>query len=1091
MRERDIFIEALELEDAPDRSRYLDKECGSDSKLRLRVERLLEQHERPGSCVLDRMAQISADVSLAVGEPGQVIGRYKLLELIGEGGFGDVWMAEQKEPVKRRVALKIIKLGMDTKQVIARFETERQALAMMNHENIATILDAGATDAGRPYFVMELVRGVPVTEYCNSEKLDIRQRLELFTKICNAIQHAHQKGIIHRDIKPNNVLVTLYDGKPVPKIIDFGIAKATDAELTEKTLFTEHRQIIGTPEYMSPEQAEFSGLDIDTRSDVYSLGVLLYELLTGAAPFDSATLRNAGLQEMLRIIREEEPKKPSTRISSMGDTATSTALNRRADIRKLGMLFCGDLDWIAMKCLEKDRTRRYASAKELADEILRHLHDEPVAAGPPSTGYRLRKFVRRNRGAVIAAATVIATMAAGITGTSMGMVRALDEKRRAEAAQELAEIRAEENAQLADFHSEMLRRFNLQELGDRISQEYIDLLRQAWAQESAGTQNDGARLNDESENIVSEFENHLAMVNSANVAKVVVGDYILASAADAASTQFADSPLLEASIRWAIGRNYADVGLFDDAEKHLRWSLETRQQELPPDSLQIAESAFAVAGVLFQKGRNEEAEKLLRMAADSCDFGATSNGLDLKAKIFGGLGSLEVKRGAYEAAELLFREVLDGVPEDSPQAPRMLSLLATIEYRRRDFGNAELLLRQAIEKRTHFPTYRVDQLSDMSSLGAVLKALGKHEDAERTYRQALAKTRKVLGDEHPNVAVVTMNLAEVLVAQDKLSEAEPLFLHALSIIRKTQGDKHEHVAILLSNLAVLLSKSDRLEEAEVHYREAAERFRQLRGDADRRTVDSYDALERTLLKLNKYSESETLFREVLERRRKTLGDKHASTLMSVNNLGNLLHSIGQRDEAQLLYREAIEGRRQVLGNDHQLTLASINNLAVLLTTQGKFAEAEPLLREAVDGYKRAMGKDHPSTVNSIYSLGGVLYRQGKLVEAAPVLRETFDGYRRTLGEDHPDTLNAAKNLGVLLRNLKRYRDSEETLLAAAKHSKKPPASHELRRSIKMSLIKLYELWHEAEPGSGHDAKAAIWRSRVETKKKPNSIGKPE
>jgi serine/threonine protein kinase len=322
--------------------------------------------------------------SVAPEQPGEQIGRYKLLQLVGEGGFGSVYMAEQKEPVRRRVALKIIKLGMDTKQVIARFEAERQALAMMDHPHIARVFDAGATDTGRPYFVMELVKGVPITEYCDTENLTTKQRLELFTSVCNAVQHAHQKGIIHRDLKPSNVMVTLHDGKPVPKVIDFGIAKATNRELTDKTLFTEHRQFIGTPEYMSPEQAEMSGLDIDTRSDIYSLGVLLYELLTGVTPFDGKRLRSAALNEIQRIIREEQPSKPSTRLSELshvssagaadeadrsGSSVHDIARHRRTDPGALSRLLRGDLDWIIMKALEKDRSRRYETANGFAMDI--------------------------------------------------------------------------------------------------------------------------------------------------------------------------------------------------------------------------------------------------------------------------------------------------------------------------------------------------------------------------------------------------------------------------------------------------------------------------------------------------------------------------------------------------------------------------------------------------------------------------------------------------------------------------------------------------------------------------------------------------
>ncbi len=439
---------------AAERAVFLDGACAGDAALRERLERLLAAQDQPEEVLADGIdeATVKATIKLDLADApdeavGQTLGRYKLLEQIGEGGCGMVYVAEQKEPVRRKVALKVIKLGMDTKQVVARFEAERQALAMMDHPNIAKVLDAGTTDVGRPYFVMELVRGAKITDYCDQANLGTKERLDLFIKVCHAIQHAHQKGIIHRDIKPSNILVTLHDGVPVPKVIDFGIAKATQGELTDKTIHTQFQQFIGTPAYMSPEQAEMSRLDIDTRSDIYSLGVLLYELLAGSTPFDAKELMSQGIDAMRKTIREKEPQRPSTRFATLGaDHLTTTAKRRSADTSKLLHQLKGDLDWIVMKCLEKDRQRRYDTANGLAADLKRHLNNEPVTARPPSAAYKFQKAFRRNK-LVFAAGTAVAlALIIGLAASSWQMLVA----RRALVREQVAQQRERTQSVRAD-----------------------------------------------------------------------------------------------------------------------------------------------------------------------------------------------------------------------------------------------------------------------------------------------------------------------------------------------------------------------------------------------------------------------------------------------------------------------------------------------------------------------------------------------------------------------------------------------------------------------------------------------------------------
>jgi serine/threonine protein kinase/tetratricopeptide (TPR) repeat protein len=702
-------------------------------------------------------------------EPGLgslIAGKYKLVEELGKGGMGVVFLADQTAPVKRQVALKIIKLGMDTHHVVARFEAERQALAVMDHPNIAKVFDGGATDTGRPYFVMELVRGIPLTTYCDKNQLTTRERLELFVPICEAVQHAHQKGVIHRDLKPSNVLVAVQDGKPVPKIIDFGIAKAIDHRLAESTLFTEQGLLIGTPAYMSPEQAEMSGLDIDTRTDIYSLGVMLYELLIGVLPFDQKMLRAAAFNEIQRIIREIDPPRASTQIIKLGETNTTIAEHRRTDPASLHRQLKGDLDCILMRAMEKDRTRRYETATGLAMDINRHLHNEPISARPPSTTYRLAKFARRHKVGLAAGVAVFLALVAGLVLATTGLIRA----QRAEA------VAADER--------------------DRANQETKTTRR------------------------VSDFLVSIFQVSDPRQAlgNTITAREILDKGAARVEEELKGEPLVKARLMDTMGTVYMNLGLYPQAVPLAERALEVRRQALAPDDPLIAESMNSLGALRYTTGNFAEAEKLFRGALDIRRKKLGEENYEVSTSL-NDLAMTLNSLGRYDEAEPLYRQALairqKLFGKEHPDIAQSLNNLGMFLYRRAKYAEAEKLFRQALEmNRRLLGDVHPEIASYLNNLGMVLRDSGQLAEAETMFRQSVDLHHKVYGQDHPNFGNAVVNLAALLVRMGKYEEAERDYLEAIALYGKIYSENNFQTAGVRSLLGECMTKTKRFPKAE-------------------------------------------------------------------------------------------------------------------------------------------------------------------------------------------------------------------------------------------------------------------------------------
>jgi len=977
-----VFDHAHELRSPAERRAYLDQACADAPEVREKVEGLLRAYDDAGSFLESSPPGLGTVEHRPAEGPGSRIGPYKLLEQLGEGGMGTVWMAEQREPIKRLIALKLIKPGMDSRAVLARFEAERQALALMDHPNIARVLDGGTTPEGRPYFIMELVKGLPLTEYCDDRRLSVRDRLDLFVQVCSAVQHAHQKGVIHRDLKPSNILVTEHDGKPVPKVIDFGLAKALHAlhALTERTLYTSFGTMVGTPQYMAPEQVGINALDVDTRTDIYALGVILYELLTGTTPLEKKRFYDAAWDEMRRLIREEEAPLPSVRLSS-SDALPSLAARRQVEPAKLSRLVRGDLDWIVLKSLEKDRNRRYETANGLAMDVQRHLADEPVLACPPSVTYRLHKFARKHRAGLVAVAAFAALLLLGVAVSTWQAIRATRAEqlavmaRDAEAAERLEAEQQRDKAQaaraLADRNFQTAR---------KAVEDYLQKV----------TDNPDLKNNPNSHDLRKQLL----------TAALPFFEEFVKEKSDDPAVRFDQA---KAVAKLALLRG--SMGERESASRDYTTARDTFAR-LAADFPAVPNYRRELARTLFSLGRNLEA------------LGKNS----------------EAEAELQRSRSILEKLVIDfpAVPEYRNAQALTLTALGLLLLHQSKLNDAEANLRQAFpiyEKLSaDFPGdagYRSSLAGAHSNLGMVLSELGKQADAEAAYRQAIALQENLAAD-FPTVrgyreflATHHSGLAGLLKERGKQAEAEVAYRHTVILRERLAGDfpavptYRSDLAATYHNLGMVLNDSGKRADAERLFRQAVILQEKLVADFPKvPAYRNYLANHLTLLglllhDLRRLAEAEAAHRQAFVLREKLVAESPAVPAYrrglagAYNNLGAVLRDLGKRADAEVFLRQAIAVEERLVAESPAVPgyrdwLANhLSHLGRLLRTLGRLAEAEAALRKAL-ALREKLTDDSPTVPAYRVSLASDLVRYGQLLTTRGQSQAALDQYAKAI-----------------------------------------------------------------------------------------------